>query len=100
MHFVDLHIHSKHSRATSKDLDLENLAKYAKMKGIDVLGTGDFSHLLWNKELKQKLVENEGVYEYNGIKFIPKNKGIQSITVNTVLKNEVHDETNSEKHIN
>ncbi|MBI2076101.1 MAG: DNA helicase UvrD [Candidatus Aenigmarchaeota archaeon] len=74
MHFVDLHIHSKYSRATSKDLDLENLARYAKMKGLDVLGTGDFSHPQWNQELRQRLVEADGIYEYNGIKFILSNE--------------------------
>ncbi len=56
MQFVaDFHIHSKYSRATSKDMDLENLDKWAKIKGIKVLGTGDFTHPLWFKELKEKL---------------------------------------------
>lgn len=74
MHFVDLHIHSKYSRATSKDLDLENLTKFAKTKGISVLGTGDFSHPLWNAELKKKLKETNDIYEYNGINFILSNE--------------------------
>ncbi len=74
MQLADLHIHSKYSRATSKDLDLDNLAKYAKIKGLDVLGTGDFSHPLWNKELKQKLNFTDGVYEYKGVNFIPSNE--------------------------
>tara|TARA_Y100000310_G_C20692961_1_gene823566 strand:- start:877 stop:2139 length:1263 start_codon:yes stop_codon:yes gene_type:complete len=56
---ADLHLHSKHSRATSKNLDLENLEKYAKLKGIDLLGTGDFCHPIWNKELKAKLTEDD-----------------------------------------
>jgi uncharacterized protein (TIGR00375 family) len=56
MQFIaDFHIHSKYSRATSKDMDLENLDKWAKIKGIKVLGTGDFTHPLWLKELKEKL---------------------------------------------
>jgi len=56
MRFVaDLHIHSKYSRATSKDMDVENLDKWARIKGIKVLGTGDFTHPLWLKELKSKL---------------------------------------------
>jgi len=54
----DLHIHSKHSRATSKNLDLENLEKYARIKGINLLGTGDFQHPIWIKELKEKLTED------------------------------------------
>ncbi|MFH1551839.1 MAG: endonuclease Q family protein [bacterium] len=60
MNFIaDLHIHSKYSRATSKDMDVENLNKWAKIKGIKVLGTGDFTHHLWLKELKQKLESAE-----------------------------------------
>ena len=45
---ADLHIHSKYSRATSKDLTLENLERYAKVKGISLIGTGDFQHPKWN----------------------------------------------------
>jgi len=56
MRFIaDFHIHSKYSRATSKDMDLENLDKWAKIKGIKVLGTGDFTHPEWLKNLKEKL---------------------------------------------
>lgn len=56
MKFIaDFHLHSKYSRATSKEADLENLAKWAKIKGIQVLGTGDFTHPAWLKELKEKL---------------------------------------------
>ena len=56
MKFIaDLHIHSKYSRATARDMDIENLDKWAKIKGIKVLGTGDFTHPLWLKELKLKL---------------------------------------------
>lgn len=56
MRFIaDLHIHSKYSRATSKDMDVENLNKWAKIKGIKVLGTGDFTHPAWFKELREKL---------------------------------------------
>lgn len=56
MEFIaDLHLHSKYSRATSKEMNLESLDKWAKVKGIRVLGTGDFSHPLWFKELREKL---------------------------------------------
>lgn len=56
MQFVaDFHLHSKYSRATSQEMDLENLEKWAKIKGIKVLGTGDFTHQGWLKELKEKL---------------------------------------------
>lgn len=52
---ADFHIHSKYSRATSRDMDLEGLDKWAKIKGIKVLGTGDFTHPEWFKNLKGKL---------------------------------------------
>lgn len=56
--FSDLHIHSRFSRATSKELSIENLVKYAKIKGINLLGTGDFTHPLWLKELREELEED------------------------------------------
>jgi uncharacterized protein (TIGR00375 family) len=56
MKFIaDFHIHSKYSRATSPAMDLENLDRWAKIKGIKVLGTGDFTHPKWFGELKGKL---------------------------------------------
>lgn len=71
MQIADLQIHSKYSRATSKNMNLEEITKYAKIKGLDILGTGDFTHPLWLKELKQKLAEaNAGAYSYNGVSFI------------------------------
>ena len=56
---ADLHVHSKHSRATSRDLDLEHLAHWAARKGIGVVATGDFTHPAWCAELKEKLVPAE-----------------------------------------
>ena len=56
MKFIaDFHLHSKYSRATSRDMDLESLDKWAKIKGIKVLGTGDFTHPEWFENLKTKL---------------------------------------------
>jgi len=52
---ADLHIHSKYARATSPQTNLENLAKWAEIKGITVLSTGDFTHPKWFKELKNEL---------------------------------------------
>ncbi len=68
MEFIaDFHIHSKYSRATSKNMDLENLDKWAKIKGIKVLGTGDFTHPEWFRGLKQKLGSAEsGLYKLKG----------------------------------
>ncbi len=51
----DFHIHSKYSRATSKNMDLEHLLEWAKYKGVGILGTGDFTHPFWFDELKNKL---------------------------------------------
>lgn len=60
---ADFHLHSKYSRATSPQMDLENLDKWAKIKGLKVLGTGDFTHPEWFKNLKDKLKPAEpGLY--------------------------------------
>src|SRR5262245_46602694 len=59
MFFADLHIHSKFSRATGKDADLEHMAVWARKKGVNVVGTGDFTHPQWMKELREKLVPAE-----------------------------------------
>src|SRR5690349_3538959 len=56
---ADLHVHSKYSRATSRDLDLEHLAHWAARKGVGVVATGDFTHPAWCAELKDKLVPAE-----------------------------------------
>ena len=57
--YADLHIHSKYSRATSKHCDLKHLAYWARKKGITVIGTGDFTHPVWQAELKEQLVPAE-----------------------------------------
>lgn len=60
MKFIaDLHIHSYLSRATSKDLTLEGLHRWAQRKGVTVVGTGDFTHPRWFAELREKLVPAE-----------------------------------------
>jgi PHP family Zn ribbon phosphoesterase len=56
MRFIaDLHIHSKYSRATSKDMSLEGMWKWAQFKGIKIVSTGDITHPKWIQELKEKL---------------------------------------------
>jgi len=76
MKFIaDFHIHSKYSRATSKNMDLENLDKWAKIKGIKVLGTGDFTHPEWLKSLKEELEPAEpGLYQLKSKIQNPKSK--------------------------
>jgi len=64
---ADFHIHSKYSRACSKDLDLEHIDQWARIKGIDIVGTGDFTHPAWHQELKDKLVEEKpGLFKLKG----------------------------------
>ena len=63
MYLADLHIHSHYSRATSRDLDLPHLDLWARKKGIQLVGTGDFTHPAWREELKEKLIPaEEGFY--------------------------------------
>ena len=52
---ADFHLHSKYSRATSRDMDLDNISKWANFKGIDLVGTADFTHPFWFSEIKKKL---------------------------------------------
>ena len=60
---ADLHIHSRFSRACSRDLTLENIATTCAAKGVNVVATGDFTHPEWFKEMKEKLAEKEkGLY--------------------------------------
>jgi len=64
--FVDLHLHSHYSRATSNEMNIENLEKFGKIKGLNLLGTGDFTHPYWLSELKRNLteVENTGLFHF------------------------------------
>ena len=67
---ADLHIHSRFARATSRDLTFENLARWAKLKGIDLLASADFTHPAWFDETGRMLNEaGDGLYEYDGVRF-------------------------------
>ncbi|MEF2232029.1 MAG: DNA helicase UvrD, partial [Pseudodesulfovibrio sp.] len=55
---ADLHIHSRFSRATSKNLTIRNLAAWGRLKGLNVLGTGDFTHPEWLAEIEEQLTDN------------------------------------------
>ena len=64
---ADLHIHSKYSRATSKDMEVRTLARYAEMKGINLLGTGDFTHPQYFSELRAALnPQGNGFFQLKG----------------------------------
>jgi len=69
---ADLQIHSKYARATSKNISIENLEKWARIKGLDLLGVGDFQHPLRRKEIDEKLTEDDkGILRTsNGFPFI------------------------------
>ena len=61
--FLDLHLHSRYSRAVSSQMVPGEMALWAAKKGIDILGSGDFTHPLWLRQLESELEENgEGVY--------------------------------------
>lgn len=63
MFIADFHIHSKYSRATSRECVPEMLEIWARRKGINVIGTGDFTHPAWREELREKFVPSgEGLY--------------------------------------
>lgn len=72
MEFIaDFHIHSKYSRATSRNMEIKSLAEWAKLKGITLMGTGDFTHHLWLEELKHNLEDTgNGLFKYHDTHFI------------------------------
>ncbi len=63
--FADLQVHSPYSRATSKNMNLKEVARFASMKGLNVVGTGDFTHPDWRKEVRRDLQEvtDSGLYQ-------------------------------------
>src|SRR5215468_5816597 len=62
---ADLHIHSRFSRACSRDLTLPTLSWWARRKGIALLGTGDFTHPAWFDHLRESLVDDaDGLFRY------------------------------------
>ncbi len=66
---ADLHLHSKYSRAVSPKMVIPEMAHWAEIKGIDLVGTTDFTHPLWIRELRANLEETgDGVYQLKGSK--------------------------------
>jgi len=63
--FADLHIHSRYSRATSQQMSIKEIARFAKIKGLNLVGTGDFTHPKWLSEIRESLApeQNLGVYK-------------------------------------
>ncbi len=76
---ADLQIHSKYSRACSQDLNPGNIGLWADKKGIQVIGTGDFTHPKWLLELKEALEETSpGLYQLRGAEGAPLSRGVPS----------------------
>jgi len=72
---ADLHLHSKYSRAVSQQMVVSQIAFWAEKKGINLLGTGDWTHPLWLRELKESLEEaGEGIYKLKSKIQNPKSK--------------------------
>ncbi len=68
---ADLHLHSPYARATSRELTFENMARWARIKGIDLLASADFTHPEWFAETKRKLrPTGNGLYECDGARFV------------------------------
>jgi uncharacterized protein (TIGR00375 family) len=68
---ADLHLHSKFSRATSREMDVETLARWCGLKGITLVGTGDFTHPVWLRELRARLRPNgRGLYTFGAQHFM------------------------------
>ena len=68
---ADLHIHSSYAMGTSPQLTLENLATWAKIKGIDLLATGDFTHPVWQQDIQKKLADSaDYLFSYQNVSFV------------------------------
>src|SRR5680860_668900 len=83
---LDLHIHSKYSRACSPQLTLENIAKTCEVKGVDIVSTGDFNHPGWFKEIETNLEEINSTGLYQLKKSNIKTKFILGTEVSLVYK--------------
>ena len=88
---ADLHVHSKYARGTSPQCDIEGLSEGAKIKGIDVMATGDFTHPLYFQEIRQLKDDGTGLYEHKGVKFI------LSTEISLIYKG--NDKTNKMHHV-
>ena len=97
-YIADFHIHSKYSGATSKRMDLDNLLLHSKIKGIDILGTGDANHPNYLNEIKNTLIPFEdGVFIHKDDKSKNKTYFILSSEISTIYKKE--DKTRKIHHL-
>ncbi len=90
MFIADLHIHSRFSRATSRDCDAPHLDYWARMKGISLIGTGDFTHPQWREELRAALEPaEEGLYRLRDELRIPCRVAGEEISPRFVISGEI-----------
>ncbi|MEM2168085.1 MAG: DNA helicase UvrD, partial [Candidatus Bathyarchaeia archaeon] len=64
---ADLHIHSRYSRATSANMNIQEIASFSQIKGLTLIGTGDFTHPKWLSELKESLEDAYGIGLYKPV---------------------------------
>lgn len=95
---ADLHLHSRYSRATSESMGIKEIARYAKIKGLNLVGTGDFTHPKWLQELKEVLVKDadSGFYHVekgpvSHVRFV--------VTTEVCTMWTVHDQTKKVHHV-
>lgn len=79
---VDFHIHSRYSRATSRDMEIVNIVKWADKKGIGIIGSGDFQHPTYFGQLKNKLEPAEP-----GLFRLRKSKSKARVVLSTEISN-------------
>ena len=71
MYVADLHVHSRYAYASSRRLDLGELSRWARLKGIDLLSAGDLTHPGWMDEISAGLTDaGDGLYEHGGVRFV------------------------------
>ena len=89
---ADFHLHSKYSRATSREMNLEGMSRGAKLKGLNLLGTGDFTFPEWLNELKEQLepVDNSGLFKFDDIYWMLTTEVSTIFTFNNMTKKVHH----------
>lgn len=89
-YIADLHVHSLYSIATSKNSNLEGFYTWANIKGINVVGTGDFTHPAWFSELKDKLIPcDNGFFKLKYLPEIPREFELNSDNIHFCLTSEI-----------
>ena len=99
---IDLHIHSKYSRACSPELELPKIAEVCALRGVNIVATGDFTHPKWFEHIKENLVEieNSGVYKLTSPQPSPsKGEGVKFIIGTEIACIKKHKEQTRRVHV-